>query len=186
MKIPEEDLNKIKSTSNLRVVAISGFGGAGKSTTSKLIAKELDADVVGIDLFQKNNTDMDYSFWNIMDYKRLEEDVLIPFLGNQKNIMYGNYDWNTNSTNTETTITKNILVVEGVGLFRPELLQYFDYKIWIDVPLDESDMRGRKRDEEVYKNLHPTEYYELWKKNDKECYEAYQPKEIADLIIKNY
>ena len=40
--------------------------------------------------------------------------------------------------------------------------------------------------EEVYKNLHAPEYYELWKKNDRECYEAYKPKEIADSIIKNY
>lgn len=61
------------------------------------------------------------------------------------------FDWEKNKIGGSTTIKPgNHLIVEGVGLFRPELLKYFAFTIWIECPIEVAIARGKKRDRDEY------------------------------------
>ncbi|QEN04980.1 hypothetical protein EW093_09755 [Thiospirochaeta perfilievii] len=166
------------------LIAISGFGGSGKSTYAQKLSIELGAPIIGVDSFCKDTKLTNYNLWNIMDYKRLEKEILKPYSNGFKILTYGVFSWNENRIINKTTVSfKDSIIVEGVGLFRPELLKYFTKKIWIDTNLEESIKRGQKRDEEEY-GLEPNpEWNNIWKQNDLECFKKYKPLDIADEII---
>ena len=121
-----------------------------------------------------------------MDYARLEKEVLKPFLDGQNVVKYGHFDVKTGSIAKTIEFKNNgTLVVEGVGLFRPELMRYFGYKIWIDVPIDEAIARGKKRDREEYHRPSDALWDGIWKDNDLQYLEAYKPIEAADVVVTN-
>jgi uridine kinase len=187
MEIPETIIEKIKSLSQPVLIGISGFGGSGKTTLAEQLGKGLNASVVGVDSFMIDRTLTDYRRWEIMDFTRLENEVLKPFTNNQNPISYGHFDWGKNGIVETREIEHNgYLIVEGVGLFRPELLKYFSYKIWIDCPLEEANERGKKRDREVHLNPQDEYWNGIWKENEKQYFSEFKPNEIADAVIRNY
>ncbi|MDP3795136.1 MAG: hypothetical protein Q8R13_04400 [bacterium] len=186
IKIDQKLVEKLFEIKTPMIIGVSGFGGAGKSSFAKALGEAVKAPVVGVDSFQKDGAfDTDYKLWEIMDFARLQKEVLQPFLKGD-GVKYGHFNVPTKSI-SETREIENTgrLVVEGVGLFRPELLKYFAYKIWVDCPTGEAIARGKKRDREEY-NSPSDEYWDgIWKKNDEEYFEAYKPKGAADFVISN-
>lgn len=187
MELDKTLLEMIRSLPKPALVGVSGFGGSGKSSIARKLGEVLGAPVVGVDSFQtKGAFNSTFSLWGIMDYVRLEKEVLRPFRNNEDPIHYGHFDANSESISKTVEIKNDgILVVEGVGLFRPELLSYFSYKIWVDLPIEEAIARGKKRDREEYGNPTDELWDGVWKDNDLQYFEAYKPKEVADAVIKN-
>jgi uridine kinase len=185
MNISQGLITKIQTLKTPAIIAISGFGGSGKSLLAKSLGLAIDAPVVGIDSFMKEGAfDTDYNLWEIMDFSRLEKEVLKPFINNESQIKYGHFDPKSNTISESREITNNgRLIVEGVGLLRPELLDYFTYKIWIDCPLDVAISRGKKRDRDDYGSPMDELWDGIWKKNDQQCYEEFKPMEKADYIV---
>ncbi len=186
LKLPQI-LEKVESLPAPRLIAISGFGGSGKSTLAKKLGEAIGAPVVGVDSFQKDGVfDTDFSMWEIMDFARLEREVLAPFMRKEEVISYGHFDTNSKAI-SETIELKNngTIIVEGVGLFRPELMKYFTYTMWVDCPLETAIARGKKRDREEYNNPVDELWDGIWKANDEQCFAAYKPKDSASLIVVN-
>jgi uridine kinase len=177
----------IQKLSKPKIVAISGFGGSGKSTFAKLIASELQAPIVGIDSFFTSANAREYERWEVIDYLRLEREVLHPFILGKSILSYGEFNWEKNEvTATRSLLVNDILIVEGVGLLRPELKQYFTYTIWIECPLEVAIERGKRRDREEY-GVPQDELWEgIWCKNDRRCFQEFAPLENADCIISTY
>jgi uridine kinase len=178
-------IEKINELRKPAIIGISGFGGSGKSTFARKLATEINATIIGVDSFCKADDSNDYELWNIMDYKRLETEVLKPYITGSKTISYGEFDWEKNEVSSSTVVTTNdFLIIEGVGLFRPELLNYFSFTIWIDCPLEVAILRGKRRDREEYGVPQDDKWNGLWKENDIQCYQDFSPKEIADYVWK--
>lgn len=186
MNLPEDLITKIKNLQTPAIIAISGFGGSGKSSIAKDLGKLLNASVIGVDSFQKPGAfDTEYKLWEIMDFSRLEKEVLQPFLNNEPNIKYGHFDPGQNIISEIREVeNKEYLIIEGVGLFRTQLIKYFTFKIWIDVSLDIATTRGKKRDRE-YGGPTDQLWDGIWKNNELQYIKEFDPKSVADYIIKN-
>src|SRR5581483_11156869 len=162
-------IEKLKSLDKPAIIVVSGFGGAGKSTTANKIGELLNAPVVCIDSFIKKDKPEVYSNWEIMDYERLITDVIKPFKEGKKPIIFRPSRWEDGILLPEVILNHNgFLVIEGVGLIQPMLLKYFSFTIWIDTTAAEALRRGKKRDREVYNKPQDHLWDGLWKDNDRQ------------------
>jgi len=187
MNLTQEVIEKLKSLKTPYIIAVSGFGGSGKTSYADLLAKELNAPVISIDSFTQGEENVkDYSLWELVDFKRFEKEVLIPFTEGENPIYYSKFDWENNVImNPEQVNHKGILIVEGVGLLRSELMKYFAFTVWIDCPINEAARRGKNRDREVWHNPKDELWEGIWKKNDLEYFERFKPKENVNLVVDN-
>ena len=185
MEISDTLIEKIKSLAPATLIAISGFGGSGKSTFAESLGKSAGIPAVGIDSFARNRLE-EGNLWESIDFGRLEQEILIPFSQGEKVLRYGHYDWGANTVvETREVNHDGYLLLEGVGLFRPELNKYFAYKIWVDCPLEEAIRRGKQRDRDIYQNPQDEKWDGVWKRNDNEYFTTFKPQELADLVIDN-
>jgi uridine kinase len=125
------------------------------------------------------------------NYELLTEYLLKP-LGPQGNRKYRRavFDFKTDCEvqNEELQADKtDILVFEGVFLFRPELYEYWDLKIFLDVDFQTNLARALQRDtylfgekEEILKR-----YRERYIPGQQIYLEAVKPKLKADMVIDN-
>jgi uridine kinase len=78
-----------------------------------------------------------------------------------------------------------IVLFEGVFLFRQELAAYLDYKIFIDIPFEESRRRADIRDVPIYGTGMLKRYEEKYWPAQRKYLAQYPPSQIADLVIDN-
>lgn len=183
--IPEELAGMCVALKTPAIIAVSGFGGAGKSTFADLLGSATNVPVIRLDSFACERLEYD-SIWESMDSERLKREVLVLFSKGEKTISYGAYDWEANEvTKMKSVEMSGRLIIEGVGLLPPDLDKYFSYKIVVDFPKEEAVRRGKKRDREVYKNPRDEKGEGIWMKNDTGYLEAFRPKETADLVVSN-
>ncbi len=74
-----------------------------------------------------------------------------------------------------------LVIFEGVFLFRRELSPYIDYKVFLEIPFQESKRRARIRDNKASLRKYDEKYLPAQRK----YLEEYPPDETADMIIDN-
>lgn len=112
--------------------------------------------------------------------------LIFLFKAGRNSISYTHYD-SEQSRNSKSIIAKaqGILIIEGVGLIRPDLIDYFTYSIWIDCSIDKAIKRGKRRDREAWNNPKDEQWEGVWKKNDLEYYQRFQPQTKVNVVINN-
>jgi uridine kinase len=175
-----------------RIVAISGFGGAGKTTLTKRLAEALNADsnssataeIVRMDAFFVEEWDVRGDDWPCYDRDRLIEQVLRPARAGET-ITYQGFDWqHAVSGRWETVSPCQFLLVEGVSALHPPLLPYYDLTVWVDCPLEEATERGVRRDRDEF-GIADAAYHwnERWMPNEQDYFAKYRPDISAMLRI---
>ncbi len=165
------------------LIAIDGFGGAGKSTIAQKLKDELgNTYVISIDDFiikeklQEQTADETY-----FDRKRLEDEVLLPAKYGVP-MHYRQLEWIENKLGDPIEVpTVGYLIVEGISSTHPDIAKYFDFKVWIDTPMETAKERGRARDGGNENATH----WDLWAANDLLYQEKYHPEQQADFIVGN-
>jgi uridine kinase len=168
------------------VIAISGFGGSGKSTVASNFLDELkDATIIHVDDFITNHLSIRSADWFGIEWDRLKKEVLNPIFQNRDEIEYGVYDWKENEVIRRTSLSlPKYILVEGVGLIRNELEQYFDLSVWLNVPLDTATTRGKKRDiEEFGAEENNPMWDNVWIPNDGDYFKKHKPDTKVDFIL---
>jgi uridine kinase len=167
------------------IIGIDGAGASGKSTFAKELLENItNSVIVQMDDFylpEKNkiNFDSELGIGVYFDWRRLENQVLIPFAAD-KEIMFQQYDWESGSLKRWQNISrKSSLIVEGVYSIRKELLKYYDLRIWIDCPYEIRLKRGIERD-----GIEMREYWKnIWMRQEDEYVKKQNPSLSADFII---
>lgn len=166
------------------IIAISGFGGSGKTTlASKLKTDLVDTEMACIDSFSnhewRRNAD-----WDNFDRERFVREILKPAHANNFPLAYAHVPWPGHVADPAVTVHQaKYLIVEGCSIFHPDLLQYYDYKIWVDCPLEEATRRGMWRDRHIHKNEQDYYWQNIWMPNERDFYEKYRPDQVADIAI---
>lgn len=153
-------------------MGVSGFAGAGKTTMAHRLVDEvgdglrLRADDY-LDPVRAHRPSSDWA----LDRDRLKREVVVPFRTG-KPVMIRRLDWATRQLGAPTPLPRvSVLVVEGVGLFHPDLLESFDLTVWVDVDLQTARRRGRSRGR----------WNRVWTTNDRTFEHLFHPRDGAGL-----
>ena len=122
------------------VIAIDGRCGGGKSTLAALLAERFNGAVIPADDFflrpeQRTPRRFAQPGGN-MDRERLTEEVLLP-LSRGEAIAYRPFDCSTLSLGAPVTIdASSLIIVEGSYSCHPDLWDYYDLHVFVDVDPD--------------------------------------------------
>lgn len=181
------------------IVGIDGAGGAGKSTISDTLEKELRSEGYNVAVFHIDDMihpravryNDDYPQWEQYYYLQWRYDyfmreVISPIREGRSLGPIELYDKENDSYKTVLSDIPagSIVIVEGVFLLRSELEGAFDVTVYIDVSKEERLERVLKRDgyigdsEAILKK-----YNERYFPAEDHYLEECSPKEKADIII---
>ena len=156
----------------LRLVAIDGPGGAGKSTFARKLSEAAGrAPVFHTDDFAA--ADNPINWW-----PRLLQQVIGPFARGEA-ARYQRYDWPTKTLAGWHTIEPApIAILEGVSAGRSEWAEHLSFLIWIETPREERLRRGVDRD-----GLEALDDWESWMASEDAHYARDPTRERADIVL---
>jgi uridine kinase len=157
---------------SVRLVAIDGPGGSGKSTFASLLSAAAGgAPVIHTDDFA--SADNPINWW-----PRLLEQVITP-LTNGEPAHYQRYDWPSESlAEWHTVQPAPIVIIEGVSAARSEWSDHLTFVIWIETPREVRLARAVERDGDD-----ALEDWEVWMGEEDLHYERDPTRERADFVI---
>ena len=181
------------------IVGIDGAGGAGKSTISDTLEKELRSEGYNAAVFHIDDMihpravryNDDYPQWEQYYYLQWRYDyfmreVISPIREGRSLGPIELYDKENDSYKTVLSDIPagSIVIVEGVFLLRSELEGAFDVTVYIDVSKEERLERVLKRDDYIGDSeAILKKYNERYFPAEDHYFEECSPKEKADIII---
>ncbi|MFJ8666680.1 uridine kinase [Streptomyces sp. NPDC093600] len=123
----------------VRLIAVDGHAGSGKSTFAGRLAARLAAPVLRLDDLA---THEELFAWT----ERMRDQVIEP-LSRGEAAVYHPYDWNLRAFGPPRALPPApVVLIEGVGAGRRALRPYLAALLWMDRGAQESWSRGRHRD----------------------------------------
>lgn len=187
------------------LVGIDGVDASGKTTLANELAeylKDSNRNIIrtSIDGFH-NPEKVRYAqgrdsakgyYYDSFNYQAITSLLLDPLSSGKLEYQTANFDYRVDSelvSSTQQATNDSILIMEGVFLFRPELVRYWDFKIFLDVDFKFTLQRALKRQAE--KDHLGSEQQIIDKYNNryiagqKLYFREANPKTKADIIIDN-
>ncbi|HEX5099365.1 MAG TPA: hypothetical protein VFV94_07680 [Polyangiaceae bacterium] len=160
----------------VRLVAIDGLAGAGKSALARLLAERLGGvPIVPMD---------DFLAWDDITtfVPRLEAQVVAPLLRGE-GIRYQQRDWANDWAGRSLGPWRAVpfsptVIFDGVSAARREIAQYLSYAIWVETPPELCVRRGIERDGEGARAL-----WEGFTPGLLRFFEADGTRDRADLVV---
>ncbi len=200
-KVNEAILQWSKDNRKL-VVGIDGYTGIGKTTLlNNLVSLNSEILPVNRDDFQISKSEFEKIYKNADDRSRvfelemndsakLEKLVQTFRISNEAYTIQA-YDGATGELSIPKTfdLSKKVMVVEGVFMFHPKLLNsIWDKRIYLKGDIEKIDERRVKREKErwgenYFPETHPDSYFRQVIIALRRYAELYKPEEQADLIL---
>ena len=155
----------------VRIVAVDGPGGAGKSSLASQLARELDAPIIHTDDFASWENPVDW--WPELIARALE-----PLVAG-KPACYRPTSWGREERAVVRIEPAPFVVLEGVTASRQSFRRYLAYSIWIETPRDLRLERGLERD-----GPHARALWEQWMEDEDRYIERERPAEHADRVLR--
>lgn len=157
----------------VRLIAVDGHAGSGKSTfTGRLAAALGDAPVLHLDDMATHE-----SFFTWME--RLREQVLGP-LERGECARYAPYDWTARRFGAPRGLEPApVVLIEGVGAGRRALRPSLARLLWMDLAAPDSWARGRRRDGPAL-----SDFWDGWTAAETEHFSADPSRSHADTLVR--
>ncbi|WP_329458827.1 uridine kinase family protein [Streptomyces sp. NBC_01497] len=157
----------------VRLVAVDGHAGSGKSTfTGRLAAALGGAPVLRLDDVATHD---ELFAW----LPRLHEQVLAP-LARGRDARYAPYDWTARRfEGARTLAAAPVVVLEGVGAGRAGLRPWLAALLWMERDAAGSWERGRRRD-----GPELTAFWEGWTRAESDHFAADPSRPFADALVR--
>lgn len=165
------------------IAAIDGRCASGKTSAAALLQKEFGWTVIHADDFflrPEQRTPERYAEpGGNLDRERLKEEVLEPLRAG-KPVSYRRFDCSRMQLGeTISAAPRELVIVEGSYSLHPELREYYDLKIFMDVPYEEQLKRIEKRSGKEKLQM----FIERWIPLEERYFEGCSVAESADLRI---
>ena len=176
------EIDKRLKNGRLRV-ALDGRSASGKSTLSKLLEEIYGCTVFHMDdFFLRPEQRTDERFAQIggnIDHERFLEDVLLP-LNEGKNINYRRFDCSEMKLLSPVSIIpSDLIVTEGVYSMHPEMAEYYDFSVFLEISPDLQKSRILKRNSpEIAKR-----FFDEWIPLENRYFEYEKIKDKCDIVI---
>ena len=162
------------------VIGINGIDCSGKTTFAKELSKyfanyNIKNTVIGIDDFTNSS---------------VEKEVYTKFVSGLwcDNYLYKYYEAIINCDKAKNAVINakkmySLIFVEGIFLYKPQLVDLIDLKIYLDVELSVAKNRFLKR-WVINKDVRPVDIYEkIWYPSHNRYVSEVQPRERCELVI---
>ncbi|OEH93628.1 uridine kinase [Bacillus solimangrovi] len=185
-------------------VGVSGITASGKTTLANEIAEVLHSkgqkvERTSIDNFH-NSKAIRYKqgkesaigyYEDAHDYEAFKQKLLIPLGSN------GSLHYETSSLDLDKDVyvkpdvkvaTKGLIcVIDGTFLFKKELRNHFDFKIFVDTDFEIARRRGSKREEQAFGSISKAEemFIKRYHAASKLYLKQESPQQIVDVIFNN-
>lgn len=163
----------------VRLVAVDGASGAGKSRFAERLAVELRrAGGEGTPVVRTDDLldgwDDQFTFW-----PRLERDVLAPLREGRPG-RYRRYDWHRGAFGDAivTVPAASVVILEGVSTARAAIRPELALSVFISAPRDLRLRRALERDGEGLRA-----YLEKWQRGEDRHFAADATAHAADLVV---
>lgn len=166
------------------VLAIDGHSGSGKSTLAGVLKELYDCTVFKMDDFflqphQRTPERFDKPGGNV-DRERFEEEVLVP-LSKNESVSYRRYDCSTGKLMpAEIIVPAELVVIEGVYCMHPDLANYYDLTVFLDISENLQKERILKRNSPQLAQR----FFDEWIPMESRYFELMNVKERCDLVVK--
>jgi phosphoglycolate phosphatase-like HAD superfamily hydrolase/uridine kinase len=192
-----DDFTKQKQKSKAFVIGINGIDCSGKTTFAKALEGYLKArgypiQMIAIDDFHNpkavrySGPDQAENYFNkSFNAGLLIEKLLKPIRENDAvsttltllNWETDEYDWIRKYTIKPDTV----VILEGVFIFKKEIVPYINYKVYLDITFEQSKRRAIIRDPAATLSKYDNKYLPAQARYIRECSPASQ----ADIVIDN-
>lgn len=124
------------------------------------------------------------------DHGGLRDELLVPLGQGSRVYRRAVFDFRSDSPVDEPSVEAPpdaILLFDGVFLFRPELDQYWDYRIFVDVDFDEALRRACERDKDLFGSAEAVRkrYQARYIPGQRLYLQTVRPAESANVMLKN-
>lgn len=180
------------------LVGIDGVDGSGKTTFANALSKSilnrstvlihLDDFLNPPDIRHRRGRHSPEGFWfDSYDYEALWQDVIEPLLPSGAGAYRtASFDPSQNKAvhpAPRQCATDAVVIIEGLFLHRDELVDVWDFSLFLDVPFDETARRMAIRDGSDANPEHPS--MRRYVGGQRMYFTAVRPWERADLVIDN-
>jgi uridine kinase len=186
------------------IVGIDGLSASGKTTLADTLAQKLEESnrhVIQANMdgfhnpkayrYRQGSTPEGY-YQDSFNHKAIAQVLLEPLSSGNLNYKKAVFNYKIDSkvdSPEETAKTDSILIMEGVFLYRPEQVTYFDLKIFLDVDFDIIVQRALKRNRDLEYIGSEQDIINTYEKRyipgQKLYLEEVNPKIIADVVVQN-
>ena len=165
------------------VVAIDGRCGAGKTTIAKKLETKFGCNVIHVDDFfltpEKRTSERLAIPGGNADVERILSEVILP-LKSEKPFSYRPYDCHAQSFGEPVNIIPHKLtVIEGSYSCHPELWDYYDMRVFVDIDSKTQLERIRKRNGTDAVKV----FEERWIPLEEQYFDAFSIKERCDVVV---
>jgi len=196
----ENVIGKTKNKDRAFVVGVNGIDTSGKTEFARgveifLKSKNRKVQVINLDDFHNpkavrysGSDQADNYYTKSFNIDTILNKLLIPARTGKVEVKFTALNLQTDIYELERSYVfdrDTIIIFEGVFIFRKELIPYIDYKIFIDIPLEECKKRALVRDMPVLGTEVMGKYDTKYIPAQKRYLAEFPPADVADMIIDN-